>query len=205
MVKKSNAIELAIQANRAWQDSGESAQVRHSRRDDRPQGQGPGQHPAAAARHSPLPLRQERLRRCGAGRWRGRERPSAPGDRIRANGTGQAGSEPGSHVLEVEVSTRRVGRRSWATNWNCPASSPRAKPTSFDSKARIRYSVSAHRPGVAASLQAARTSKLCVRQIVTGFVRPLFDPYVVCPSVTTAATAPGRRHRCPRRTPPSST
>ena len=50
-----------IPPDRPRQDPRESAEVRHARRDDRPQGTRPGQHSRAAARHAPLPLRPERI------------------------------------------------------------------------------------------------------------------------------------------------
>ena len=52
-VRQNRARSIAIQADRARQDPRESAEVRHPRRDDRPQGTRPGQH--SACRSSTCP------------------------------------------------------------------------------------------------------------------------------------------------------
>ena len=57
--------------------------------------------PVASARRPALPLRQERLGRRRPGRGRSKASRSASGEQ--ESGTGQAGGEPGAHVLEVEV------------------------------------------------------------------------------------------------------
>ena len=59
--------------------------------------------PDSAARRAPLPLRQERLGRRRPGRRRRRHARSAPAA-SRPTAAGKAGSDPGAHILEVEVS-----------------------------------------------------------------------------------------------------
>ena len=66
---------------------------------DRPQGTRVRQHPAATARRAALSLRQER--RSGRARAR-KARRCAAGEP--ESGQGKAGSDPGAHILEVEVS-----------------------------------------------------------------------------------------------------
>ena len=65
--------------------------------------------------------------RGGVGRGDGEPgQPLAPGEPD-DDGLGQAGSEPGAHILEVEVSLEELAR-SLATNWSCRASSQKGKP-----------------------------------------------------------------------------
>ncbi len=126
-VRQNRARSIAIQADRAGQSSRESAEIRHSRRDDRPQGSRPGQHSLAAARRAPLPLRQERLGRRRPGRRRGRhaDRPGRKRKRHRA----RPAATPAPTSWKSK-SRSKNWPRSWATSWSCRGSSPRAKPTS---------------------------------------------------------------------------
>ncbi len=77
------------------------AKVCHARRNDRPQRGRPGQHSAAPARRAPLPLWQERLAAASAKATANPARRSGPAQQ--GDGTGQAGGDPGAHILEVEV------------------------------------------------------------------------------------------------------
>ena len=164
-----------IQADRPRQDPPEPAEVRHPRRDDRPQGARSGQHSHSAARRPAFPLRQERLGRSRPGRRRSRHADRA---RLgRARGRQRAGRQrsrrphPGSRSL-----ARRTGRRSWATSWSCRASSPRAKPTSTQEKTRY---TSVRRSGPESLRHFKRTYMQALRRQISSNTYNADDPRVV--------------------------
>ena len=189
MIMKIEHDQRRFQTDRPRQDPPEPAEVHHARRDDRPQGSRSGQHSAAAARRAAFPLRQERLRRRRAGRRRRRpaDRPAAA---MPKDGKGQAGSDPGAaHLLEVE-SRSKNWPRSWATSWNCRASSPRARPPSRRKRSAIH---SIRHTGPESLRHFKRTyMKALRRQISTGAYEPR-RPADRSDPATTSAIAPGTR------------
>ena len=99
---------VAVQADRPRQDPREPAQVRHARRDDRPQGARSGQHSrcrSSTCRTSAT----ARTARAASGRATAKSaQPIGTGGEPTATAQGQAGSEPGGHILEVEVSLEEL-------------------------------------------------------------------------------------------------
>ena len=102
MTPEDRSRSRPLPPDRPRQDQAEPAQVHLAGRDDRPEGQGHRLDPAAADRHPALPLRRQAAGRRRPGRRRGR-RPARPGRRSsRAQGSRPA-SDPGEHLLEVDV------------------------------------------------------------------------------------------------------
>ena len=195
MVIEDRPRPLAVQTDRAGQDSREPAEVRHARRDDRPQGARSGQHSAAAARRAPLPLRQERLRRRRPGRRRSRpaDRPRRRSD---GDGTGQAGSDPGQHMLEVDVSLEELAAI-LADELELPRIEPKGKANIVQDKVTL-HQHPPRRAGIAAALQAHLHGGAAPadfgRSRTTSAIRGS------CRSAKTGATARGRRFTSRRPT-----
>ena len=129
MAHEDRSRSSPLQADRPRQDSRESAEVHHPRRDDRPQGSRSGQHSRAAARRARI---SATARTAPAASARAMAKSARPSRRRRASKATARGRPAAILARTSWKSTSRWKNwpRSSATSWSCRASSPRAKPTS---------------------------------------------------------------------------
>ena len=126
--------------------------------------------------------------------------PLAPGDA--SDGDGQAGDEPGGHILEVELTLEELAADPRRRARAAAHRAARARRIDHD-RTRSSTPASAESGPSRCATSSAPTSEALKRQIASGTYDPL-NPSS-SRSARTSATAPGRRSRSPRATPSSST
>ena len=176
MIMKIERDQRRFRADRPRPDPRKSAQVRHARRDDRPQGSRSGQHSRAAARRAALPLRRQR-RRAASARATAKKASRSPRAAIRKDGSGPAGSDPGGgHLLEVDISLEEL-----AAILGEELELPRIEPQGQASIVQEKVEVQQHPPDgprVAAALQAHVSQGAASGRFRTGVYEP-DDPRVI--------------------------
>ena len=151
------------------------------------QGQGSGQHPDPADRHPALPLRHKTAPAASARATATSASRSAGAPASRATARARPASEPGGHILEVDVSLEELAAI-LGEELELPRIEPKGKTQASSAHKRPLHRHPPRRPRVAAPLQAHLHARPCSGRSPSGTYDPS-EPAHRARSATTSATA----------------